>query len=86
MSSIIKWIDVTTRKSHQCHGCGRTYPAKRKMVYATYVDGGDIVSCYWCDTCIKYLDKYAESGEEFGFGEIYDNDKERWEELEVNHD
>ena len=28
------------------------------MGVATNVDGGRIHSCYWCDVCEEYMDKY----------------------------
>jgi len=63
---------VKTRKSHNCWGCAKEYPAGTEMKYSVAVDGGDFSSCYWCDDCEEILSRLdhwmLEEG--FVFGEL----------------
>ena len=90
MADTLRWERRKTRKPHQCFGCGKTYPAGIEMVNAAYADGGSVYSCYWCETCEEYMRRYFESGDETCYGEIYENDPEKWEmlkaEMEAPHD
>ena len=79
MSTILRWQKVETRKPHRCFGCAKEYPPKSKMINSSYADGGTVYSCYWCKTCEEYMHRNFESGDETGYGEIYDNDTEEWE-------
>jgi hypothetical protein len=81
MSEILHWEWRTTRKPHRCFGCGKVYPVGSKMIDAAYTDGGRADGCHWCDTCVEYMRRYFESGDETGYGEIYDGDPERWNAL-----
>ena len=60
-------------------GAEREYPAGAEMVNAAYADGGAVDSCYWCPTCQEYMRRNFRYGDETGYGEIYDNDREGWE-------
>lgn len=83
MSEILHWEQRTTRKPHRCFGCGKVYPAGSKMIHAAYTDGGRADSCYWCETCNEYMNRFFEYGDEVGPGEIYDNDPEGWDALKA---
>ena len=88
MSDILRWNIVKTRKPHKCFGCGKTHPAKTKMVSAAYAEDGSVFGCYWCDVCVEYMHKYFESGDETGEGELFNSDPVLWEEVKesMNHD
>lgn len=81
MNAILRWKQVVVRNPHECFGCARTYPPKTKMTSSAYVDGKTVDNCCWCDTCIAYMDRHFECGEETGQGDIYTNDKEGWEQI-----
>jgi hypothetical protein len=83
MSDILHWEKRKARKPHRCFGCGKTYPAGSQMVHAAYADGGSVDSCYWCVTCIEYMRRYFNPGDEIGRDEIYDNDPEGWNALKT---
>lgn len=81
MSDILRWETRKTRKPHRCFGCSKAYPAGTEMVSAAYADCGSVSSCYWCATCEEYMRRYFEPGDEVGYGEIYENDPEQWNQL-----
>jgi hypothetical protein len=81
MSDILRWETRKIRKPHRCFGCGKEYPVGTEMVNSAYADGGTVSSCYWCKTCQEYMRRYFEYGDETGYGEIYGNDREGWEEI-----
>ena len=81
MLSIISEQKVKTRKPHHCWGCTKEYPIGTEMERVTSVDGGEITSVYWCNTCNDFLrtDKEARDncfcGDWFGYGDLrcYEN-------------
>lgn len=80
--------NVVTRKSHQCHGCGHSYPAKTEMLYTTTVDGGDIASAYWCKTCDEVIAKtydYHDLQDGISFGEVKDWDIPFWQDVHLKY-
>jgi hypothetical protein len=85
---ILKDKKVKTRKSHVCHGCGHSYPAKTEMRYVTSKDGGVINSAYWCKTCNEVIEKiydYVDLENGIGFGEIKDWDIPYWESVNLKY-
>lgn len=79
---------VTTRKPHVCHGCIELYPPKTKMRYTTSVDGGIVVSAYWCQTCDEVIEKtydYFDLQDGIGLGEVKDNDFSYWESVHAKY-
>ena len=83
MADILRWKDVKTRKPHKCWGCYKTYPAGTEMVSAAYADGGSVHGCYWCETCVEYMNRYFEQGDECVRGDIYAGDPDAWKELQL---
>ena len=81
MSDILRWKSVKTNKPHNCWGCGKEYPPKTQMISAAYADGGSAMGCYWCETCIEYMRRYFEPGDEAEYGAIYDGNPEQWNEI-----
>lgn len=79
MSDILRWNEVKTRKPHRCWGCAKTYEPGTLMVSAAYADSGSVSGCYWCKTCLEYMDRHFELGDEIEEGGIYENDPEGWE-------
>lgn len=63
---------VTTRKPHQCWGCGEMFPAGSRMEHTAGVWGGDFYSSYYCDTCHDWLvenqDYFLDNG--IGLGDV----------------
>jgi hypothetical protein len=82
--NVLKSKIVITRKGHTCHGCLEKYPAKSKMRYVTSVDGGDISSVYYCETCEEVIDKtYDDDDLDLGIdeGEVKERDVDYWQEV-----
>ena len=46
---------VTTRKPHQCWGCGGVFPAGSKMEDTVGVWRGEFYGFYYCETCHDWL-------------------------------
>ena len=87
MSAILRWQTVKARKPHRCFGCGKTYPAGTLMISAAYADGGQAYGCYWCETCREYMqENFAYGDEVTQEGEIFDNDREGWEEIKAKQE
>jgi len=83
--NVLKTKIVATRKEHTCHGCLEKYPAKSKMRYVTSVDGGDISSVHYCETCEEVIDRtYSDDDLDLGIGEgeVKERDVDFW--VEVN--
>jgi hypothetical protein len=61
---------VVTRKSHNCWGCRREYPAGTTMQLITESEGNHIMNSYWCNICMDFratLEPYqVEDGFDFG--------------------
>lgn len=79
---------VKTRKSHVCHGCASSYPAKTEMRYVTSKDGGEISSAYWCKTCEEIMDKtwdYTDREDGVEFGMVRDGDIPFWESIHLKY-
>lgn len=83
MSEILHWEERTIRKPHHCFECGKVYPASSQMVHAAYADGGSVDRCYWCGTCIEYMHRHFNTGDEIDKNEIYDNGPEGWNALKT---
>ena len=46
---------VTTRKPHECWGCGRKFQKGSSLQYVKAVDNGVISGVYWCEVCQHVL-------------------------------
>ncbi len=46
---------VITRKPHHCWGCTALFPKGANLEICVSVDGGQIMSAYWCDTCVAFM-------------------------------
>lgn len=73
---------VTTRKSHQCHGCGCIYLKGSKMRYSTYAVEGTVHASYMCVTCDYIVENHwfqwdLEDG--IAFASVIENDIGFWE-------
>ena len=69
---------VTTRKSHNCGGCGNVFPAKTKMWTQTNADDGTVWTVYLCFVCDDYWTKNQKEIEEFYPYELFE-DQEHYE-------
>lgn len=89
MTTIVDLI-VKTRKAHCCWGCGREFPAGTDMQFITTVDGGDLISSYWCPVCqVVWSAGDYRDGDGIPFKGLKDDDQ-FWEyarqKIEGNHD
>lgn len=85
---ILKQKIVTTRKDHHCFGCARKVFKGSKMQAITNVDGGDISTNYWCQTCQEYWNRHMQYEDLIGYGELKSEDEEGWEKVrqEIEYD
>jgi hypothetical protein len=83
MADCIRSKRVKTRKPHRCWGCWQQQPAGSEIMSTTSADGGEINTVYWCDVCVEYMRRHCQSDDEFSEREIYDNDRETWEEIKA---
>lgn len=78
----ISQVMVKTRKEHRCWGCGRTFPKGTKLERLTNVDGGEITTTYWCDTCRQYWTLFLNHDDEgINMGDLRAEDPKEWERL-----
>lgn len=66
---------VTTRKSHICFGCGRSFPPGTTMERSCVIDG-TAWTCYLCETCVDITHEMA-YGDGYGFGDLRDEALEK---------
>lgn len=74
MKTAIGNFIVTTRKSHTCDGCGRTFDKGTEMEKISVKDTetNEFSTSYLCPTCqIVIRDNFPETGE-YTIGEFYD--------------
>lgn len=71
---------VSTRKPHNCFGCGRKFPKGTKMEASCVVECGSIRTDYLCLTCVD-ITSHMSWGDEFGYSELREEALER----EKNH-
>jgi len=81
MSEILKSKNVITRKPHRCWGCAKTYPSGSNMSAVSCAEGGTVETIYWCPTCIEYMHRYFDYGDDINFGDILANDPEGWQQI-----
>lgn len=55
MTTTLKYVVVTTRKTHKCFCCRRNFPAGTNMRYWTVVSEDGFSSGYECATCEELL-------------------------------
>ena len=65
--------EITTRKDHQCQGCGAKLPKGATAISSAYADGGSAWTFYECQECAEY--RQRECGK----------CKDRWICIEVNY-
>ena len=71
MSYILKYKEVTTRKSQRCFGCRRAFPGGTKMICETVKD--DILfTAYLCLTCRYISEHELDWMDGFCEGDLYD--------------
>jgi hypothetical protein len=79
---------VTTRKPHQCYGCGDVFPAKTPMVCQCNIIDGSFCVTYFCLVCkhiwdeIHKVDRYAY--ESLFEGDLKAEDPDEWERVRVS--
>ena len=88
--TVLENKEVTTRKEHHCHGCGRKYPAGSKLTYSVTVGGGYFGSAYWCPVCVRMMIINSDYQDGYIYQGVRDYDPDTWEslraEMEANHD
>lgn len=80
MSKIISSKVVLTRKPHICFGCRKEYSSGTYMKRDVMLDSGIFV-LYVCETCEEIIQMHFQDGDKYSEGEIYNNDREYWEEV-----
>lgn len=75
---IIRQNEVITRKSHQCFGCARVFPAGSRMESIVTLDDGHISRDYLCPVCKEYWDCYLNPDEDICLGDLKNVDPEGW--------
>lgn len=83
MRDILQNRQVTTRKPHQCFGCGRTFPTGTLMGLIVQVDDGEFDRMYWCYICSAYWHEYYQHGDEINEGELRTENPEGYAEFEA---
>jgi hypothetical protein len=70
MITATKNVIVTTRKLHECDGCGRTFPKGTEMECISLSDNvaRKFLTSYLCPTCIEII---PHDGREFYVGQYY---------------
>lgn len=86
--TILQNQDLTVRKPHRCHGCGRSILRNQKARLVVGVDAGDFDRAYVCRVCDAlaerhdlWSDWYYADG--FPVGAIYDHDPETWMDIQA---
>ncbi len=69
---------VTTRKAHQCHGCGDEIPAGTTALLLKQVEDGEIGRTYWCAVCQEYARTFDWPEDGVFLGELRSEDPEGW--------
>jgi len=71
---------VKCRKPHICHGCRSKIEVGEYAARSVSVDGGKIVTAYWCEICQKVMSEMDSYDLQDGimFGELIDNMMEYW--------
>ncbi len=64
---VISSKQVKIRKPHNCWGCTTLVEPPTRMEVSVSVDGGKIMSAYWCDLCQDKMDKMDSYDRQDGF-------------------
>ena len=74
MYTLLKNKFVAIRKVQTCFGCGRKFSKGDLLNYEVGVYDGDFLSIYLCPVCKEFQSKYLEYDDEYGFGDLKNND------------
>lgn len=77
---MVTWAkSITTRKLHECWGCGKKIKSGRRARYVTTVDDG-FHHAYYCEVCVSILDhrEIWECDEGISQGDVYYGDRRLW--------
>lgn len=66
--TLLKSINVETRKPHECMACCRPFPAGAFMRYEAWADEGEIIASYTCNTCVQIMAHIYEYGDDIEYG------------------
>jgi hypothetical protein len=55
MSTVLREVNVKTRKIHRCFSCLRMFPANTMMRYQVCTYEGDFCTTYACSTCMEIM-------------------------------
>lgn len=76
MDGVISGKQVKTREPHKCWGCTLPIPIGATVERTISVDGGRIMSIYWCEVCDRFmlgLPSY-DMDDGWGYGELAQTD------------
>ena len=73
--NVISSKKVKIRKPHNCWGCTTLYEPPAEMEVSVSVDGGTIMSAYWCESCQEIMDNMDsfDLQDGFDYGELRAN-------------
>lgn len=77
----IKSQVVTTKKQHNCYGCGRVFKSGTLMISAVCKINGSLGSKYFCNSCYHTMTIKGKTIDKFWYGELlcealaYENSK-----------
>lgn len=74
---------VSTRKCHNCFGCGREFPKGTKMETSCVVEAGRIRTDYLCMTCVD-ITSHMRWDDEFGYSELREEALEREKNCQIS--
>ena len=67
---IIKFRVVTTKKQHNCYGCGRVFKSGTSMTSAACKINGSFGNKYFCESCHHIMVTKGKTIDKFWYGEL----------------
>jgi len=67
MATVLKNLNVTTKKVHRCFSCLRKFPVNTEMRYQVCIYEGDFCTTYACKTCLEIMTLSKEYEWESGY-------------------
>jgi hypothetical protein len=70
MATVLKELNVKTRKVHRCFSCLRIFPQGTLMRYQVCTYEGDFCTTYACSTCMDIMESLQEYNWEDGYVDL----------------
>lgn len=81
MATVLKELNVKTRKIHRCFSCLRIFPKGTLMTYQVGIFEGDFCTTYACSTCLEIMKLSDDCEWEGGYVDEYLQENQTPEEL-----